>query len=160
MTKKYRVTLTGEERKTLGEILNRGKHSAQRRKRAQALLLADDNSTDDEIAYRSGMHRRGIENLRQRFVEDGFEVTLEGNPHGFKPRIIQGADEARLIALVCGEKPEGHARWSLRLLSDTFVTLENEKVSHEAIRQVLKKTNLNHGKSGNGVFPLNKMPSS
>ena len=151
MTKKYRVTLTAEERKTLQEILNRGKHNAQKRKRAQALLLCDEQFTDDEIAERAGMHRRGVEAIRQRFVEEGFEVTLEGKPAGHRPRAIQGEDEARLIALVCSPKPDGYDHWTLRLLSDRFVTLENKKVSREAIRRTLKKTNLNRGKSGNGV---------
>ncbi|GHT85914.1 hypothetical protein FACS1894137_10790 [Spirochaetia bacterium] len=140
MTKKYQITLTGEEREILRGILNKGKHNAQKRKRAQALLLADDNLTDAEIAERTDMHRRGIEGLRQRFVEEGFETTLEGKPKGHRQRIIQGADEARLVALTCSKKPEGCARWTLRLLSDTFVTLENEKVSYETIRQTLKKT--------------------
>jgi transposase len=141
MTKRYRVTLTEEERRILRGILNRGNHNAQNRKRAQELLLADENVTDAEIAGRVGMHRRGIEELRQRFVEEGFETTLEGKPRGHRQRIIQGEDEARQVALTCGEKPEGCARWTLRLLSDTFVTLENEKVSYETIRRTLKKTN-------------------
>ena len=80
MTKKYRVTLTEEEREIIRGILNKGKHNAQKRKRAQAILLADDTKTDAEIAERTGMHRRGIEDLRQRFVEEGFETTLEGKP--------------------------------------------------------------------------------
>ena len=140
MTKRYRVTLTEEEREILHGILNRGNHNARKRKRAQALLLADENLTDAEIACRADMHRRGIENLRQRFVEEGFETTLEGKPGGHRQRIIQGEDEARLVALTCGEKPDGQARWTLRLLSYTFVTLENEKVSYETIRRILKKT--------------------
>ncbi|MDR3341182.1 MAG: helix-turn-helix domain-containing protein [Treponema sp.] len=80
MTKKYRVTLTDEERKHLSRIINTGKHSAQKRKRAQAMLLADEGMIDSEIAERVEMHRRGVEALRQRFVEDGFEATLEGKP--------------------------------------------------------------------------------
>jgi transposase len=160
MTKKYMVTLTEEERKFLRGILNKGKQNAQKRKRAQALLLADDKITDEEIAERAGMHRRGIENLRQRFVEEGFEVTLEGKPKGHRSRIIQGADEARLIALTCSKKPDGYDHWTLRLLSDTFVTLDNKKVSYEAIRQTLKKTLLNHGKSESGVYRRKKTQNS
>jgi transposase len=90
MTKKYQVTLTAEERDILASILNKGKHGARKRKRAQALLLADEHLTDEEIAERTGMHRRGIEELRRRFVEDGFEATLEGKPHGHRPRSLQG----------------------------------------------------------------------
>ena len=79
--KKYIVTLTKTERVTLNEVLNKGKHSAEKRKRAQALLLAAQNLTDDMIADRTGLSRRGLEQLRQRFVEDGFEVTIK-NPRG------------------------------------------------------------------------------
>jgi transposase len=156
MTKKYRVTLTEEERKQLRSIINTGKHNAQKRKRAQALLLADDEMTDSQIAERIGMHRRGIEEVRQRFVEEGFEVTLEGKPRGRPPLSIQGEDEALLIALVCSPKPEGYDHWSLRLIRDTWVTLEGtntKEVSHETIRRTLKKTNVNPGRTKNGVSP-------
>ena len=151
MTKKYRVTLTEEERTTLREILNRGKHGAQKRKRAQALLLADEQNTDVEIAERAGIHRRGVEDIRQRFVEEGFEVTLEGKPRGHPERVIQGEDETRLIALVCSPKPDGYDHWTLRLLSERFITLDNTTVSYETIRRTLKKTNLSRGKSANGA---------
>jgi transposase len=160
--KKYLVTLTGEEEKQLQDILNKGKHGAGKRKRAQALLLARKGYIDEMIADRVGMSCRFIELLRQRFVEDGFEVTLEGKARGHRPRALTGEDEARLIALVCGPAPEGAARWTLRLVEDTWVTLDytdTKTVSRETIRRVLKKTNLNPGKTGNGVYPLNKTPS-
>ncbi|MDR2134759.1 MAG: helix-turn-helix domain-containing protein, partial [Treponema sp.] len=80
---------------------------------SQALLLANEGHTDDMIADRTGMHRRGIEELRKRFVEDGFDITLAGKPRGHRPRSLTGEDEARLIALVCGPAPEGCARWTL-----------------------------------------------
>jgi hypothetical protein len=106
--KKYRVTLTDTERDDLSAIINRGNHSAQKRKRAQALLLADPEYTDKVIAQRVGMHRRGIEGIRERFVEEGFKATLEGKEQGHWQRSIQGEDEARPIALVCGPVPEGY----------------------------------------------------
>jgi transposase len=133
-----------------------GNTGAQKRKRAEALLLAHEGYTDEMIAERVGMHCRAIEDFRQRFVEDGFETTLEGKARGHRPRSLQGADEARLIALVCGLVPEGCARWTLRLLADSRVTLENtdtKAVSRETIRQTLKKTKLSPGKAGNGVYP-------
>jgi transposase len=91
------------------------------------------------------MHRRGIEELRQRFVEEGFESTLEGKLRGHRPRVLTGEDEARLITLVCGPIPEGCARWTLQLLEDAWVTLEHtdaKTVSRETIRRTLKKTRL------------------
>jgi transposase len=154
LAKKYRVTLTNDEKKILSDVINKGKHNAQKRKRAQALLLADKNYTDAIIAERTGMSCRGLEQLRQRFVEEGFEITLEGKNKGHRPRALGGADEARLIALVCGPKPDGSARWSLRLLAKTWSTLagtETKTVSYETIRRTLKKTNLNPGRAGSGV---------
>ncbi|MDR3115124.1 MAG: helix-turn-helix domain-containing protein [Treponema sp.] len=96
--------------------MDKGKHGAQKRKRAQALLLANEGYTDEAIAERVGIHYRGIEGLRQRFVEDGFETSLEGKPQGHRPRALTGEDEARLITLICGPALEGCARWTLRLL--------------------------------------------
>jgi len=153
--KKYIVTLTENEKTTLKEILNKGKHNAQKRIRAQALLLAEESYTDEMIAERTGMSRRGMEQLRQRFVEEGFELTLEGKPKGHRPKSLDGADEARLIALVCGPKPDGRTRWTLRLLQDTWSTLahtETKAVSYETIRRTLKKTKLNLGGARNGAY--------
>jgi len=146
--KKYIITLTKKERVILSDVLNRGKHGAEKRKRAQALLLADQNYTDEMIAERSGLSRRGLEQLRQRFVEDGFEVTFNGKPRGHKPKALGGADEARLIALVCSPKPDGRTRWTLRLLADKWRALahtETKTISRETVRRTLKKTNLNLG---------------
>jgi transposase len=160
--KKYRVTLTEDEKQILREIINKGKHGAQKRKRAQALPLTDEGYTDDITADRAGTRRRGIEELRQRFVEEGFESTLEGKPRGHRPRVLSGEDEARLVTLICGPVPEGCSRWTLRLLEDTWVTLEHtdaKRVSRETIRRTLKKTNLSPGKTGNGVFPRKRMRS-
>jgi transposase len=160
--KKYIVTLTKEEKKILNDVLNKGKHSAEKRKRAQALLLADQSYTDDMIAERSGLSRRGLEQLRQRFVEEGFEVTFEGKPRGHRPKKLNGADEARLIALVCSPKPEGRTRWTLRLLAETWKTLshtDTKTVSYQTVRRTLKKTNLNLGVVKNGAFRRKKMKS-
>jgi transposase len=162
MLQKYRVTLTEDEKGTLHDIINKGKDSAQKRKRAQALLLTNEGYTDEETADRAGMHRRGIEELRQRFVEEGFERTLEGKPRGHRPRVLSGEDEARLITLVCGPAPEGCPRWTLRLLEDTWVTLEHTDaptVSRETIRRTLKKLAFSPGKTGNDVSPRKRTGS-
>ena len=143
--KKYIVTLTKNEKTILNEMINKGKHSAEKRKRAQALLLAEGNYTDDMIADRTGLSRRGLEQLRQRFVEEGFEATLAGKPRGHRPKKLGGADEARLVALVCSPKPDGRTRWTLRLLADTWSTLahtETKTISRETVRRTLKKTKL------------------
>jgi transposase len=139
--KRYRVTLIKEERELLGDILRKGKHDAQKRKWAQARLLADDGLTDSMIAERTGMSVRALQQLRERFVEEGFEITLNGK--GRRPRPIQGADEARLIALVCGPKPEGSTRRTLRLLAEQWTTLahtETKTVSYQTIKRTVQKT--------------------
>jgi transposase len=130
-SKKYIVTLTKDEKVVLRDILKKGKHSAEKRKRAQALLLAEENYTDGVIAERTGLSRRGLEQLRERFVEEGFKVTLDGKPRGHKRKLLSGEDEARLIALACSPKPDGRARWTLRLLADTWKTLYKEKYLKE-----------------------------
>ena len=160
--KKYIVTLTKEEKKKLNEIINKGKHSASKRKRAQALLLSDKNYTDEMIADRVGLSCRGLEELRQRFVEEGFETTLTGKPRGHRPKALNGADEARLIALVCSPKPDGRARWTLQLLADKWSTLahtETKTISKDTVRRTLKKTNLNLGEHRNGAYRQKKNAS-
>jgi len=160
--KKYIVTLTKNEKALLNEIINKGKHGAEKRKRAQALLLAEGNYTDDMIADRTGLSRRGLEQLRQRFVEEGFEVTLAGKPRGHRPKKLSGADEARLIALVCSPKPDGRTRWTLRLLADKWSALahtEAKTISRETVRRTLKKTKLNPGAAGNGAYRRKKSRS-
>jgi len=153
--KKYIVTLTKEEKEVLQNVLKKGKHTAERRKRAQALLLAEENYTDETIAERTGLSRRGLEQLRQRFVEEGFETAFEGKPRGHRQKSLGGEDEARLIALVCSPKPEGRTRWSLRLLADTWKTLaytDTKSISRETVRRTLKKTSLSLGKIKNGAY--------
>ena len=160
--KKYIVTLTKEERAILNGILSKGKHNAEKRKRAQALLLAEKNYTDDMIADRTGLSRRGLEQLRQRFVEEGFEVTFAGKPRGHRPKALGGADEARLIALVCSPKPDGRTRWTLRLLTDKWSTLaytETKTISRETVRRTLKKTKLSLGAVRNGAYRLKERRS-
>jgi hypothetical protein len=140
--KKYKVTLTTDERKIRDGIINKGKQNAQKRNRTQELLLADDGYTDELIAERTGMSRRGLEQQRERFVEKGFEPTVEGVNKGHRPRSIRGEDVARLIALVCRPKPDRSTRWTLGLLEETWKTLahtETKTVSRETIRLTLKK---------------------
>ena len=147
MEKRYRVTLTDEEIQILDGMLSKGKHSAQKRNRAQALLLTNQGWPDIQIAEAVGITRRAVETIRQRFVEDGFDVVLAGKPRGHRERVLDGRAEAHLVALVCSPKPAGHKRWTLRLLRNRLVAdLEGlESVSHETVRRTLKKMNLNLG---------------
>lgn len=139
MLKKYTVSLTVEQERKLREILDRGRPGSQKRKRAQALLMSHEGQSDRAIADLVGMHVHGLEALRRRFVEEGFERTLHGAPRPQAPRLMDRAEEARLMALAREQSAEGSPPWSLRRLRDKFVTLEGRTVSHETIRQVLKR---------------------
>lgn len=164
MAKSYRVTLTPEEVERCQDRVRRGKWTALQRKRAQILLLANQpGNTDALIAAQVGSHRRTVEEIRRRFVEEGFEATLEGKPKGHRPRSIQGEDEARLIALACEETPEGQNHWSLRVLAERWARLENtdtKTVSHETVRRVLKKANSNPGNTRNSSSRRKARPRS
>lgn len=146
MAKKYRVTLTCEERRELEGWVNKGKSEARKLAHARILLQADEAEggpcrTDDEIARALNVHVRTVERVRQRFVEHGLPAALVPKPsERVYPRRLDGAQEARLIALACLPPPEGKPRWTLRLLAERLVELEMaETVSYETVRRVLKK---------------------
>jgi hypothetical protein len=146
MEKKYIVRLTGEERTVLRNVLKKLKGSSQKVRRAQVLLMADAdgaNWTDKTIAEAFSCRTKTVENIRQRLVTDGFEVVLDGKKRESPPRrkVLDGEQEAKVIALRLGEPPKGFANWSLRLLADQVVELGiAESVSHETLRKTLKKT--------------------
>lgn len=149
--KKYKVTLTDEERAQLTEIINKGRVAARKRIHAQILLRADkakeQSWIDARIAEAYGVNTRTVERIRQRFVESGLEAALRPRaPQENRARKFDGKKEAQLVTLACSEAPEGYARWSLRLLADRMVELKYLKsISHEAVRTVLKKTKLSLG---------------
>ena len=146
MLKKYIVRLTDEERKTLQEIVTKFKGSSQKVRRAQVLLKADADGpawTDAKIAEAVGCRTKTVENLRQRLVTEGFDLTLNGQPRLKPPcaKLLDGEQEAQVIALRLGSPPPGFANWSLRLLAEKVVALEIvESISYETVRRTLKKT--------------------
>jgi transposase len=151
MSPRYRVTLTELERKELDALTKRGKTHARRFIHARALLLSDAGPDGPswsvtDTAEALGVSCRTIEHLKKRFVEEGFEAALERKPREKPSREVtfDGAFEARLIAMACSDVPEGHRRWTVRLLADKAVELNfAESVSHMTVQRVLKKTNLN-----------------
>jgi transposase len=151
--KKYQVTLTMEEREELLTIVHKGKHNAKKIRNANILLNCDEGNYSNKVTNTTitrilNVSPRSIDRVKKVFVEDGLEIVLEGKPRQrkYNPK-IDGDKEAHLIALACSETPEGYARWSLRLLADKMVELKYiESISHEAVRQVLKKTKLSLGK--------------
>jgi transposase len=151
MAKKYIVRLSEEERRELEALVKKGRSAARKRLHAEILLKADEGEhgpawKDADIIEAFEVDIRTVERVRQRLVEEGLETALNGRKQCRYKRRLDGEQEAHLVALACSEPPAGYARWTLRLLADRMVELEySEGVSHETVRQVLKKTNLNRG---------------
>jgi hypothetical protein len=151
--KRYLVTLTEEEQAKLREVIAKRNHKAEIVKRAYVLLSLDENRsdgrlTDDEIRQQYHVGQRLIERLRQRFVLESFEAALHGHKQTrYKEKTFDGRVEAQLIALRCSNAPDGSQKWSLRLLAETLAEKGAvASISHESVRQMLKKTKLNRGR--------------
>jgi hypothetical protein len=143
MQKKYIVDLSDAERVTLLEIVKKLKGTGQKVKRANILLKADAGWTDARIAEALDCRTQTVENVRQRFVECGFELTLEGKPRETPPtaKLLDGEQEAKIIAMRLGQPPAGYGKWTLRLLARKIVELEIiDSVSYQTVRRTLKKT--------------------
>jgi len=148
MLPKYHVTLTEDERSMLRQLIASGTAKARKLIHARILLKADVGEggpgwLDEQISTAVEVSPATIHRIRRRFVVEGLEAALSRRPQKrHRARRLDGVQEARLIALTCSQPPEGQARWTLRLLADKMVELEYvDSVSHETIRQVLKKTN-------------------
>jgi hypothetical protein len=138
--------LSKEERNTLREVVKKLKGGSQKARRAQVLLKADADGpgwTDNRIAEAFGCRRQTVEMIRQRFVECGFQETLDGKKRANPPtgKLLDGEQEAKIIATRLGPPPKGYANWTLRLLARKVVELEIvDAVSYETVRRTLKKT--------------------
>ncbi len=156
--KKYTVTLTTGERDYLSNLTSRGKHKSRKILNALTLLACDEGefqpqrSKNEEISKVLNVSMRKIDRTKKRFVLDGFDIAIDGKKsERVYTKKTDGDFEAYLIALSCKEPPEGYARWTLRLLADKVVELGyTDSISHEAVRQVLKKTNLSLGNAKAG----------
>jgi hypothetical protein len=146
--KKYVVRLSAEERERLDTLTRSGKHPAQKLTKARILLKADAGEageawSDSRIASALNTSLATVARTRQQLVDEGFEAVLtrKHSPASARPRIFDGATEAKLIALSCSEPPKGRARWTLRLLEDKVVELNIvDRVSDNTIGRTLKKT--------------------
>ena len=144
--KKYIVRLTPEEREVCRETIRKLNGSSERVRRAQILLKADADGpgwTDQQIADAFSCRTNTVENVRQRCVLEGFERALERKQRASPPvpKLLDGEQEAQVIALRTGPPPKGYANWSLRLLARRVVELAVvESISHETVRRTLKKT--------------------
>jgi len=151
--KLYKVTLQADERAELEAITHKGSHRSQKVINSLILLNCDEGEFNDhrtrgeDVANILRISMRKIDRVKKRFVEDGLDAALGRQPsqRSYK-RKADGELEAHLVAMSCGEPPEGFARWSLRLLADRAVELKYiDSISHETVRRVLKKTRSNRG---------------
>jgi len=157
--KKYKVTLTPEERQQLHELISAGKGSAKKLAHARILLKADAVPgspawPDARIAEAAEVSVATVERVRQRFVEQGFEAALvrKQQDRPSRERKLDGAAEARLVALACSRPPQGRDGWTMQLLADKLVELEVvEAVSDETVRRTLKKTRSSPGRRSSGA---------
>lgn len=166
MAKKYMVRLSEAERTELLGLVKTGKVAAHKRLHAQILLHADvsegrEGWNDEHISQACSVSVRTVERVRQRLVEQGLEAALNRAPKSrHRGRKLDGQGEAHLVALMCSDPPEGRNRWTLQLLADQLVALEQvDEISIECVRQTLKKTNLNPGRTKNGASRLKPTPS-
>ena len=143
--KKYIIRLTDSEREICCEVIGKRKGTGEKVRRAQMLLKADADGpawTDARIADAFSCRTKTVENVRQRFVELGFEQTLnrKKSPTAGAKKRLDGSEEAKVIAMRLGSPPAGYGKWTLRLLARKVVELEIVKtISHETVRRTLKK---------------------
>jgi transposase len=149
---RYKITLTKEEQEQLKIIVSKGSHKSQKVLNALILLNCDVSEgtkySNEHISAILRVSMRKIDRVKERFVEEGLAIALNGHSQEREyKRKADGDLEAHLIALSCSEAPEGFSRWSLRMLADKLVELKYvESLSHETVRRVLKKTNLSPGR--------------
>ena len=152
---KYVVRLTGEERLWLEQLVSGKRVAAAKALRARMLLKADADGpawTDSRIAEAFEVGESTVHRLRERLVQEGLEAAVSRKPHSqTKPRKLDGAQEARLVAIACSAPPQGRARWTLSLLADRLVELQVvDSIGRETVRETLKKTTSSRGSSSSG----------
>lgn len=150
--KKYKVTLTADEQQQLNKLISTGKAAARKLAHARILLACEESdacrgASDTQVAEAVRVSRPTVERVRKAFVEEGLEPALNAKrPRQTRPPAFDGESEAKLIALACSPPPQGRSRWTMRLLADRLVELEVfESISHETVRQTLKKTSSSLG---------------
>ena len=143
--KSHRVKLSKDERQYLQKIVESGKDKARKITRCRVLLLADEakGKTDAEISDALDVCLATIFNIRRRYCYRGLERAISEAARSGQPPKFKGKTMAKITAIACSKPPEGHARWSLRLLADYIIELDVvETISYQSIRNILKKTNL------------------
>ena len=151
-TKRYRIRLTTDEQKELRALVSRGRIAAYKQTHARIVLMSDESRpdggmTDADISSALGVGMSTVARIRKRCVEEGIESALNRRKQSNRRRkVLDGVGEARLIAMACGEPPDGRMSWTLKLLADRLVECEVvEAISTETVRRVLEKTNSSRG---------------
>jgi transposase len=142
--KNHCVKLNEQQRQYLQKIVETGEDKARKITRCRILLLADEakGKTDEEISDALSICLATIFNIRRKYHHDGLEGAINERPRSGQPIKFKGKDRAKITALACSKPPEGRSKWSLRLLSDRVIELDIvEDISHESVRNILKKTN-------------------
>ena len=144
--KQFLVQLSTKERELLIGIIRSGKHKARKITRCRILLLADgpNGKTDQEIADALKVSLATIFGIRRRYSQEGLDAAISERPRSGQPPKFKGKAAAKITAIACSTPPAGQAKWSLRLLADRVVELKIvDSISHQSIRNILKKTNSN-----------------
>jgi transposase len=135
------IELSTDEQRSLKTILRRGTTAARVQTRARVLDLLHRGRHSNEIAATLSLSLPTVFNIKRRYLEEGFDSALQDKPRSGAPQRIEAQARAKITALACSEAPEGHARWTLRLLADRAVQLGFvDSISHNAVKQILKKT--------------------
>jgi transposase len=152
--RRYKVELTEEERTKLEALTTKGTAKARRIKRALILLAADEGDTVEAIAAKLRVGTATVERVRKRFVEESLDAALSERQRPGKPRLLDGRQEAHVLALACSDPPVGRARWTLQLLADRLVELNIvESICDETVRRTLKRGMLSPGSASSGALP-------
>jgi transposase len=151
--RRYSIQLNQGQRKILEDIVKKGEAPARKIMHAHILLKTDSGKngpgcSSQQIQVALGIGKTVVQTVRQRFIDNGIEDAIERKPQPRRPNKlkINGEQEAKIVAFLCTEQPEGQERWTIRALTDRLMEVEIvDDVSHETVRQVLKKMNLNLG---------------
>ena len=136
------IHLTREERSSLKTLFRSGKGANRQQTRARILDMLDRKAPPAKIAQALCCGVATVYNVKRRYETEGFEAALTDKPRSGRPVVINGAQRAKITALACSDAPDGHSRWTLRLLADKAVQLGFvETISHNAVKEILKKTN-------------------
>ncbi len=146
------VSLTDQERNDLRALVRTGTHAARTITRAQILLLsATGDHTVASICAALEVCPATVYNVRARYHSEGLTAALTEKPRSGFPRRVTQREEAQITSIACSTPPPGRTRWTVQLVTDRLVTLYGTELSHESVRQVLKKVSSSPGKNGSGV---------